>query len=177
MPEPFGGQIRVVEPRTNQALVDALDVALAAQVDALALELQYDARRGVGHGLAEHRVEAVASGREALPRLLAEDWDGIAELAKEQQAEGAHVLDVCVAYVGRDEVRDMSEALKKIVPAVSLPIMIDTTQLDVLEAALKLIGGRPIINSINLYHFHSQPHYLCLHCKTSQRHLRSPLCR
>ena len=82
--------------------------------------------------------------------LLAEDWDGIAELAKEQQAEGAHVLDVCVAYVGRDEVRDMSEALKKIVPAVSLPIMIDTTQLDVLEAALKLIGGRPIINSINL---------------------------
>ena len=82
--------------------------------------------------------------------LLAEDYDGMAELAKEQQAEGAHVLDVCVAYVGRDEVRDMSEALRKIVPAVSLPIMIDTTQLDVLEAALKLIGGRPIINSINL---------------------------
>lgn len=82
--------------------------------------------------------------------LLAEDWDGISELAKEQQAEGAHVLDVCVAYVGRDEVRDMTEALRKIVPAVSIPIMIDTTQLDVLEAALKLIGGRPIINSINL---------------------------
>jgi 5-methyltetrahydrofolate--homocysteine methyltransferase len=82
--------------------------------------------------------------------LLADDWDGIAELAKEQAAEGAHVLDVCVAYVGRDEVRDMTEALKKIVPAVPIPIMIDTTQLDVLEAALKLIGGRPIINSINL---------------------------
>jgi 5-methyltetrahydrofolate--homocysteine methyltransferase len=82
--------------------------------------------------------------------LLAENWDGIAELAKEQAAEGAHVLDVCVAYVGRDEVRDMTETLKKIVPAVSIPIMIDTTQLDVLEAALKLIGGRPIINSINL---------------------------
>ncbi len=82
--------------------------------------------------------------------LLSENWDGIAELAKEQAAEGAHVLDVCVAYVGRDEVRDMSEVLRRIVPAVSLPIMIDTTQLDVLEAALKLIGGRPIINSINL---------------------------
>ncbi|HEY8376939.1 MAG TPA: dihydropteroate synthase, partial [Nannocystis sp.] len=82
--------------------------------------------------------------------LLAEDWDGIAELAKEQAAEGAHVLDVCVAYVGRDEVRDMCEVLKRIVPAVPLPIMIDTTQVDVLEAALKLIGGRPIINSINL---------------------------
>lgn len=82
--------------------------------------------------------------------LLAEDWDGIAELAKEQAAEGAHVLDVCVAYVGRDEVRDMTLALRKIVPAVPIPIMIDTTQLDVLEAALKVIGGRPIINSINL---------------------------
>ncbi len=82
--------------------------------------------------------------------LLSGDFDGMAELAKEQQAEGAHVLDVCVAYVGRDEVRDMTEALRRIVPAVSLPIMIDTTQLDVLEAALKMIGGRPIINSINL---------------------------
>jgi 5-methyltetrahydrofolate--homocysteine methyltransferase len=82
--------------------------------------------------------------------LLKEDWDGIAELAKEQAAEGAHVLDVCVAYVGRDEVRDMTLALQKIVPAVPIPIMIDTTQIDVLEAALKLIGGRPIINSINL---------------------------
>ena len=82
--------------------------------------------------------------------LLSGDYDGMAELAKEQQAEGAHVLDVCVAYVGRDEVKDMTEALRRIVPAISLPIMIDTTQLDVLEAALKMIGGRPIINSINL---------------------------
>ena len=82
--------------------------------------------------------------------LLAEDWDGIAELAKEQAAEGAHVLDVCVAYVGRDEARDMTEVLRRVVGAVPIPIMIDTTQVDVLEAALKLIGGRPIINSINL---------------------------
>ena len=82
--------------------------------------------------------------------LLAEDWDGIVELAKEQAAEGAHVLDVCVAYVGRDEVRDMTEVLRRVVGAVPIPIMIDTTQVDVLEAALKLIGGRPIVNSINL---------------------------
>ncbi|MEZ4448536.1 MAG: methionine synthase [Nannocystaceae bacterium] len=82
--------------------------------------------------------------------LLAEDWDGIVELAREQVAEGAHVLDVCVAYVGRDEVRDMSEVLRRLVGAITIPIMIDTTQVDVLEAALKLISGRPIINSINL---------------------------
>jgi len=82
--------------------------------------------------------------------LLNEDWDGIVELAKGQVAEGAHVLDVCVAYVGRDEVRDMTEVLTRLVKTVTIPIMIDTTQVDVLEAALKLIGGRPIINSINL---------------------------
>ncbi len=82
--------------------------------------------------------------------LLAEQWDGIVELAREQVGEGAHVLDVCVAYVGRNEVRDMTEVLKRLATAVSIPIMIDTTQVDVLEAALKLLGGRPIINSINL---------------------------
>lgn len=82
--------------------------------------------------------------------LLKEDWDGIVELAKGQVAEGAHVLDVCVAYVGRDEVRDMTEVLTRLVKTVTIPIMIDTTQVDVLEASLKLIGGRPIINSINL---------------------------
>ncbi|MCA9637906.1 MAG: homocysteine S-methyltransferase family protein, partial [Myxococcales bacterium] len=82
--------------------------------------------------------------------LLADNWDGIVELAREQVAEGAHVLDVCVAYVGRDEVRDMSEVLRRLVSAITIPIMIDTTQVDVLEAALKLISGRPIINSINL---------------------------
>ncbi len=66
--------------------------------------------------------------------LLAED--GTARRAGQGAAgRGRARLDVCVAYVGRDEVRDIPECLKKIVPAVSLPIMIDTTQLDVLEAA------------------------------------------
>jgi 5-methyltetrahydrofolate--homocysteine methyltransferase len=82
--------------------------------------------------------------------LLDEDWDGIVELAKGQVAEGAHVLDVCVAYVGRDEVRDMTEVLSRLRTAISIPIMIDSTQIDVMEAALQLLGGRPIINSINL---------------------------
>ena len=98
------------------------------------------------------RVATGAVERFTLTRemLLREDFEGLVEVGREQVAEGAHLVDVCVAYVGRDEVRDMTEALKKIVPAVPIPIMIDTTQLDVLEAALKLIGGRPIINSINL---------------------------
>ena len=82
--------------------------------------------------------------------LLAEDWDGLVEVAKGQVREGAHVIDVCTAYVGRDEVRDMTETLTRFVTAVPLPIMVDSTQLDVLEASLKLCGGRALINSINL---------------------------
>jgi len=82
--------------------------------------------------------------------LLKEDWNGIVEMAKEQEREGSHVIDVCTAYVGRNEVRDMHEVLSRLATQVTLPIMIDSTQLDVLEASLKLLGGRAIINSINL---------------------------
>lgn len=82
--------------------------------------------------------------------LIAEDWHGIVELAKEQEAEGAHVIDVCTAYVGRDEVRDMREVISRVATQVTLPVMIDSTQLDVLEEGLSLLGGRSIINSINL---------------------------
>ncbi len=82
--------------------------------------------------------------------MLAEDYDGLVEIAKGQSREGAHILDVCTAYVGRDEVRDMSEVVQRFVTQVPIPIMVDSTQTDVLEAALKLIPGRPVINSINL---------------------------
>lgn len=82
--------------------------------------------------------------------LLAEDWHGIVELAKDQEAEGAHVIDVCTAYVGRDEVHDMREVISRLATQVTLPVMIDSTQLDVLEEGLSLLGGRSIINSINL---------------------------
>ncbi|MFQ5504936.1 MAG: homocysteine S-methyltransferase family protein, partial [Planctomycetota bacterium] len=93
--------------------------------------------------------------------LLAEDWDGLVKIARGQQREGAHVIDVCTAYVGRDEVRDMSETLSRFSTQVQLPIMIDSTQLDVLEASLKLIGGRPIINSINLEDGESKADEIC----------------
>ena len=82
--------------------------------------------------------------------LLREDWDGMVEMAKEAIGEGAHVLDVCTAYVGRPEARDMTQVLRRFSTQVALPLMIDTTQLDVLEGALELVGGRAIINSINL---------------------------
>lgn len=82
--------------------------------------------------------------------LLAEDYDGIVQLAKEQIREGAHILDLCVAYVGRDEARDMREVMKRFNTQVSLPLMIDSTEYEVIEEALKRYAGRAIINSINL---------------------------
>ena len=82
--------------------------------------------------------------------LLAEEYDGMVQLAKEQMKEGAHILDLCVAYVGRDEVRDMREVMKRFNTQVALPLMIDSTEYKVIEEALKMYAGRAIINSINL---------------------------
>jgi 5-methyltetrahydrofolate--homocysteine methyltransferase len=77
------------------------------------------------------------------------DWDGCVEMGREQVKEGSHTLDLCTAFVGRDEVADMSEAVSRMRGAVNAPLVIDSTEYPVLEAALKLYGGKPIINSIN----------------------------
>ena len=91
-----------------------------------------------------------ANGSKAFRDLLAkEDWDGLVEIAKGQQKEGAHLLDVCVAYVGRDEVRDMDLYLSKLVTQVQLPLMIDSTEVPVIEKALQRAPGKCIVNSIN----------------------------
>jgi len=91
-----------------------------------------------------------ANGSRQFKNLLEkEDYDAMVNMAKEQVKEGAHVLDICVAYVGRDEVRDMTEVIKRFNTAVTLPLMIDSTEVIVIETALKLYAGRAIINSIN----------------------------
>jgi 5-methyltetrahydrofolate--homocysteine methyltransferase len=91
-----------------------------------------------------------ANGSKAFRDALAkEDWDALVEIAKGQQKEGAHLLDVCVAYVGRDEVRDMDLYLSKLVTQVQLPLMIDSTEVPVIERALQKAPGKCIVNSIN----------------------------
>jgi 5-methyltetrahydrofolate--homocysteine methyltransferase len=91
-----------------------------------------------------------ANGSARFKQLLAdEDWDGLVSVAREEVRGGAHVLDVCVDYVGRDGARDMHDVVKRYVQQVSAPLVLDSTQADVLEAGLKLIGGKAIINSIN----------------------------
>ena len=91
-----------------------------------------------------------ASGsRKCREMLNAEDWDGLVALAKSQVKEGAHVLDVNVDYVGRDGVRDMHELVSRLVTNITLPLMLDSTEWEKMEAGLKVAGGKCILNSTN----------------------------
>lgn len=82
--------------------------------------------------------------------LLSDNFDGMVAMGKEQIKGGAHMVDLCVAYVGRDETADMKKAASMFATQVNLPLVIDSTIPDVIETALKHHGGRCIINSVNL---------------------------
>jgi len=82
--------------------------------------------------------------------LLDGDWDTCVAMAREQEREGAHVLDVCVDYVGRDGSADMDEIASRFATQATVPLMIDSTEPKVVETALQWIGGRAILNSVNL---------------------------
>ncbi len=77
------------------------------------------------------------------------DWDGCVTVGREQVGEGSNSLDICTAFVGRDEVFEMNEIITRFTSSVNAPLVIDSTETNVIEAALKLHGGKPIINSIN----------------------------
>ena len=77
------------------------------------------------------------------------DWDGCVSVGREQAAEGSNSLDVCTAFVGRDEKYEMDEVIRRFTNSVNVPLVIDSTETPVIESALKLHGGKPIINSIN----------------------------
>jgi 5-methyltetrahydrofolate--homocysteine methyltransferase len=82
--------------------------------------------------------------------MLEGDWDTCANMAKDQIKEGAHVLDVCVDYVGRDGTADMIEIAQRFATQASAPLVLDSTESPVMEAGLQWIGGRAILNSANL---------------------------
>jgi 5-methyltetrahydrofolate--homocysteine methyltransferase len=82
-------------------------------------------------------------------RQAAGDWDGCVAIGREQVAEGSNSLDICTAFVGRDEIAEMNEVIRRFTSSVNAPLVIDSTETPVIEAALKLHGGKPIINSIN----------------------------
>ena len=82
--------------------------------------------------------------------LLADDFDGCLRIGLDQEAKGAQVLDICAAYVGRDELADLTWLVRIHAESLKIPIMIDSTNADCIEACLKIYPGRCIINSINL---------------------------
>ena len=91
-----------------------------------------------------------ASGSRKVRDLLnVEDWDGLVAVARSQVKENAHILDVNVDYVGRDGERDMRELVARLVTNVNLPLMLDSTEWQKMEAGLKVAGGKCILNSTN----------------------------
>ncbi len=82
--------------------------------------------------------------------LLAGDVDTLAAIGRDQEKQGAHVIDVCVDYVGRDSAADMRQVVARFAQEIRAPLMIDSTQLDVIEAGLQAAPGKCIVNSINL---------------------------
>ena len=91
-----------------------------------------------------------ASGSKKMRDLLnAENWDGLVSLAKEQEREGAHILDVNVDFVGRDGERDMHELAFRLATNIKIPLMLDSTEWQKMEAGLEHAGGKCILNSTN----------------------------
>ncbi|MGH3492356.1 MAG: homocysteine S-methyltransferase family protein, partial [Sciscionella sp.] len=81
--------------------------------------------------------------------MLEQRWDDCVAIARDQTRDGAHLLDVCVDYVGRDGVADMAEVASRFATASTLPIMLDSTEVPVIRAGLEHLGGRCAINSVN----------------------------
>ncbi|UJW31896.1 methionine synthase [Saccharothrix sp. AJ9571] len=81
--------------------------------------------------------------------MLEGRWDDCVEVARAQIREGAHLLDLCVDYVGRDGVADMAELAGRFATSSTLPIVLDSTEPAVLQAGLEKLGGRAVLNSVN----------------------------
>ena len=108
-----------------------------------------DVRQDLSYLVVAERTNT--NGSRQFKRLLQEEnWDGLVSMARDEMRDGSHLLDVCVDFVGRDGVRDMHEVVKRYVQQINVPLMLDSTNPAVMEAGLKLSGGRCILNSMNL---------------------------
>jgi 5-methyltetrahydrofolate--homocysteine methyltransferase len=91
-----------------------------------------------------------ANGSKAFREAMLEGrWDDVVDIARAQTRDGAHLLDVCVDYVGRDGVADVREVVSRLASASTLPLVIDSTEPEVIRAGLELVGGRAVVNSVN----------------------------
>lgn len=137
----LAGAVSALAPAKSQ--LRSFPASVASLYQSVAL------RQDTGILIVGERTNATGS-KKFRELLFSQDFEGMSELAQEQVAEGAHVLDVSVAWTGRDEVKDMREVIQRFSTSVQIPIMVDSTQLDVMEEALKHLGGRAILNSANL---------------------------
>jgi 5-methyltetrahydrofolate--homocysteine methyltransferase len=91
-----------------------------------------------------------ANGSKAFREALVEQrWDDCVQIARDMTRDGAHLVDVCVDYVGRDGVADMHEVASRLATASTLPVMLDSTEPEVVQAGLECLGGRAVVNSVN----------------------------
>ncbi len=81
--------------------------------------------------------------------MLAENWEECVDIAREQNRDGAHLLDLCIDYVGRNGVADMQALAGRFATASTLPLVLDSTEPEVIEAGLEMLGGRSVVNSVN----------------------------
>jgi 5-methyltetrahydrofolate--homocysteine methyltransferase len=81
--------------------------------------------------------------------MVQEHYDECVEIARAQTRDGAHLLDVCVDYVGRDGASDMRQVAGRLATAATLPLVLDSTEPEVIGAGLELLGGRAVVNSVN----------------------------
>ncbi len=108
-----------------------------------------DIRQDLSYLIVAERTNT--NGSRQFKRLLQEgDIDGLTSMARDEVRDGSHMLDVCVDFVGRDGIADMKEVVERFVASIRAPLMLDSTNPAVLEAGLKLAGGRCILNSMNL---------------------------
>ena len=91
-----------------------------------------------------------ANGSKAFREAMLEGrLDDCVDIARDQTRDGAHLLDLCIDYVGRDGADDMRQLAARLATASTLPLVLDSTEPNVLAAGLELLGGRPVINSVN----------------------------
>ncbi len=142
-PEHIKALVKKVKDKTPLPPVGSSPVSIASLFETRALK-QNPAPFLVGE-------RSNATGSKAFRELLIqEDYEGTLSVAQQQVRSGAHGLDVSVGFAGRDETKDTIEVFSRYTQKITLPLMVDTTQPKALETALKLIGGKPIINSVNL---------------------------
>src|SRR5688572_27624131 len=142
-------------PAHIKALVEAVggrapkqrDVTVVPQV--ASLKTAEDIKQDLSYLIVAERTNT--NGSRQFKRLLQEEnFDGLVSMARDEVRDGSHLLDVCVDFVGRDGVRDMHEVVKRYVNSIPVPLMLDSTNPAVMEAGLKLVGGRCVLNSMNL---------------------------